>query len=120
VFVATLTLSGDAILTVTRGGVLYRDDQKRVCWLDLRPCRDAWLATRSTIKALDRRMVGCRNPDGTTPIFVRFYGPESITFTFTSTSRRHRGLIEPLSRVGWYTVIASESDLRPLATQVKL
>ena len=100
-----LTLSGDAILTVTRGGVLYRDDQKLVRWLDLGPCRDAWLATRSTITALDRRMVGCRSREHTTPIFVRFFGPNPITFTFTSDSRRQRGLIEHLSRVGWYTVI---------------
>lgn|GEM_PF-4052398 len=102
---ATLTLSGDAILTVTRGGVLYRDDQKRVCWLDLWPCREAWLSTRSNITPLDRRMVGCRSRERTTPVFVRFYGPDAITFTFTSESRRHRGLIEPLSRLGWYTVI---------------
>jgi hypothetical protein len=105
--VTSLTLSEDAILTVTRGGVLYRDDQKRVCWLDLRLCREAWLATRSTVTALDRRMVGCRSREKTAPIFVRFYGPDPITFTFTSDSRRHRGLIEPLSRVGWYTVIES-------------
>lgn len=99
------TLSGDAILTVTRGGILYRDDQQRVCWLDLRLCREAWLATRSTITTLDRRMVGVRTRERTTPIMVRLYGPEAITFTFTSESRRHRQLIEPLSRVGWYTVL---------------
>jgi hypothetical protein len=103
--VATLTLSGDAILTVTRGGVLYRDEQQRVCWLDLPPCRDAWLATRSNITPLDRRMVGSRSQERATPVFVRFYGPEPLTFTFTSESRRHRTLIEPLSRLGWYTVI---------------
>lgn len=102
---ATLTLSGDAILTVTRGGVLYRDDQMLVSWLDLRLCREAWLATRSTITALDRRMVGCRSKERTSPVFVRFYGPQSITFTFINESRRQRGLIEALSRVGWYTVI---------------
>ena len=102
---ATLTLSGDAILTVTRGGVLYRDDQKRVCWLDLRLCREAWLGTRSHITPLDRRMVGCRSRERTTPVFMRFYGPDAIMFTFTTESRRHRGLIEPLSRLGWYTVI---------------
>ena len=104
---ATLTLSGDAILTVTRGGVLYRDDQKRVSWLDLPACREAWLATRSTVTPLDRRMVGCRSRERTTPVFVRFYGPQPITFTFTNESRRQRGLIEPLSRLGWYTVIES-------------
>ena len=104
---ATLTLPGDAILTVTRGGVLYRDDQQRVCWLDLPPCREAWLATRTTITPIDRRMVGCRSKERTTPVFVRFFGPDAITFTFVNESRRHRGLIEPLSRLGWYTVIES-------------
>lgn len=101
----SLNLPGDTILTVTRGGVLYRDEQQRVCWLALPPCREAWLATRSNITPLDRRMVACRSADHTTPVFVRFYGPEPITFTFTSESRRHRSLIEPLSRVGWFTVI---------------
>ena len=50
-------------------------------------------------------MVGCRNRERTTPVFVRFYGPNAIIFTFTSESRRHRALIAPLSRLGWYTVI---------------
>ncbi len=98
-------LSGDAIMTVTRGGILYRDDQYLVCWLDLRPCRDAWLATRQTITPLDRRMVGIRSRERTTPVFVRFYGPEPITFTFSSESRRQRLLIAPLSGVGWYTML---------------
>ena len=50
-------------------------------------------------------MVGCRSRERTTPVFVRFYGPNAIIFTFTSESRRHRALITPLSRLGWYTVI---------------
>jgi hypothetical protein len=105
--VANLTLSGDCILTVTRGGVLYRDDQQRVCWLALPPCRDAWLTTRPSITALDRRMVGARSRDRAMPVFVRLFGQEAITFTFASESRRQRQLIAPLSQVGWYTVLES-------------
>lgn len=104
-----IVIPGDNILTVTRGGILYRDAQGVTQWIDFYLCRLNWLATLPNPTKLDRRYVGCRNTENSATIYVRFYTTPPIIFAFKNEARRNLDLIQPMSRCGWYTTICIRS-----------
>lgn len=54
----TILYSDEHILSVTPGGILYRDEQGTVQWLDFARCNRNWLASRRNLTLYDFRCVG--------------------------------------------------------------
>jgi hypothetical protein len=102
-------IPGENIITVTQGGLLYRDVLGVTQWIDFIDCRDKYLATVDNATRLDRRYVGCRNTEQSATIYVRFFSETPVIFSFKNAARRNLDLIQPLSRVGWYTTICVRS-----------
>ncbi len=102
-------MPGENIITITRGGLLYRDAAGITQWIDFRACRDQHLATLSSPSRLDRRYVGCRNTEQSATVYVRFFSTPPVIFAFKNAARRNLDLIQPLSRMGWYTTICVRS-----------
>jgi hypothetical protein len=100
---------GENIITVTQGGVLYRDVVGVTQWIDFIECRDNYLTAIENATRLDRRYVGCRNTEQSATVYVRFFSDTPVIFSFKNAARRNLDLIQPLSRVGWYTTICVRS-----------
>lgn len=104
-----LVIPGEQIITVTRGGILYSDMMGVRQWVDFAECRQQHLAHVDKPTALDRRYVGCRNTENSATIYVRFFCEPPVIFAFKSTARRNLDLIQPMSRLGWYTTVCIRS-----------
>lgn len=104
-----VVIPGENIITVTRGGVLYRDALGIIQWIDFKECQEKYLATLENPSRLERRYIGCRNTDQSATVYVRFFCAPPVIFSFKNAARRNLDLIQPLSRVGWYTTICIRS-----------
>lgn len=104
-----VVVPGENIITVTRGGLLYRDILGVTQWIEFPQCRDNYLAALENPTRLDRRYVGCRNTEQSATVYVRLFSDSPVIFSFKNAARRNLDLIQPLSRVGWYTTICVRS-----------
>lgn len=82
-----MTLSEANIITITQGGILYRDEQDVVQWLDFARCNRNWMRCRQNLSLDDFRCVGrwhhfptyfefCTNP--TTRFDIHYTDEETI------------------------------------------
>ncbi len=97
-----MTLNGKQIISVTPGGVLYRDELEVVHWVDFKECSRNWLKTRPNPTEGDRRRVGLRDTNGKS-IDVEFFTEPRIRFVFADQAERAELLIAPMRKYGWYT-----------------
>jgi hypothetical protein len=104
-----IVMSSDNIITITKGGLLYRDEQNVTQWIDFKLCRENWLAMQSSPSKLDRRYVGCRNTETSATVYVRFFSTPPVIFAFKNAARRNLDLIQPMSSMGWFTTICIRS-----------
>ena len=91
-------VAGRNIITITQGGILYRDNDNKVCWLDFSDCLRTQPVERRVYK-----YVGDRNLDYITDAKVKFYSSPPITFEFESYEDRAHKLLKPLANYGWFT-----------------
>lgn len=104
-----LVIPGEQIITITRGGILYTDLVGIRQWVDFVECRQQHLAQVEHATPLDRRYVGCRNTENSATIYVRFFCDPPVIFAFKSIARRNLDVIQPMSRLGWYTTVCIRS-----------
>lgn len=96
-------LQDSKIITITQGGILWRDDADIVQWLDFRESRAAWIRSRENILAMDRRYVGYRNIELGQACWVRFFADPQPTFYFPDKYSCRISLLVPIGRFGWFT-----------------
>lgn len=89
------------IITVTQGGVLYRDRHGIVRWIDFVRCNKNWLASRPHVTPADQRCVGQRNTGDV--LDVVFATTPPVRFVFISYAQRDATLLNPMRRFGWCT-----------------
>lgn len=87
-----------SIITVTQGGLLYRDNAGVVQWLEWKTCHARLQTTSAPLGKFDRRYVGAR-----THMYVRFFTANPVIFIFDDRAWRDVHLIFPLARFGFYT-----------------
>lgn len=91
------------LITVTAGGLLFRDEAGRVCWIDFSACRDRWLQNRPDPLDWERHCVGWRST-GRSPLpDVEFLSYPRVRFEFVGYAQRNALLLEPMRRFGWHT-----------------
>lgn len=93
------------IITVTAGGVLYRDSEQVVRWLDFKQCNANWLTTLATLpQPGDERCVGVHDTEQAIWLDVEFYTEPRIRFEFRSYAQRDDLLFHPMQTLGgWIT-----------------
>lgn len=105
-----VTIDGNRIITVTQGGLLYRDYAGTIQWIDFRQCRDTWLAQCEQPTKTDYRYTGCRTPRKAEACYVRFFSSPPVIIHFHNDGRRQLDLIVPLSKAGWFTRLCNDDD----------
>lgn len=100
-----MALASRQIITVTAGGILYRNSEQVVSWIDFRRCHVNWLASRQdTTTAADKRCVGIHDTAQAVWLDVEFYTEPRIRFEFRSYALRDTLLFHPMQSLGdWYT-----------------
>lgn len=99
-----MALTVDQIITITQGGILYRDDEGTIGWVDFKLCNETW-ADSYLGDDEDRFCVGWRNTGKDKMLDVEFFTlPDFTRFVFTSFTERDMLLLNPIKRKGgWYT-----------------
>jgi len=95
-------LTATNIITITMGGLLYRDPQGITRWVDFYACREWWLQRQAIPAAIDRRYVGTRT-ENTPQLRVQFFTYPPVIFTFADAHHRNRVLLTPMGELGWFT-----------------
>ena len=67
----------DDIMSITQGGLLYKDEDGQVQWLDFARCNHNWMNARSNLSIVDYRCVGKWH---FSPTYFLFYGDTKIKF----------------------------------------
>lgn len=101
------TLMAFHIITVTQGGVLYRDRERIVRWIDFARCHQNWQAYRADAPT-DRRYVGWRNTGNV--LDIEFFTEPRTRFVFISYVQRDTTLLKPMQWYDWYTFDVSRSN----------
>lgn len=96
-----MALTSKNIISVTPGGVLYRDERGVNKWIDFKECQRNWVKTRANPSEGDQRRVGLRDTNAT--VDVEFFSEPRVRFVFESQAERADLLIAPMRRFGWYT-----------------
>lgn len=91
-------LDETAIIAITLGGLLYRDADGVVQWLDWKCCQARLQTTQAHTGRFDRRYVGAR-----TEMYVRFFTMAPIIFIFQHPTERNLHLLQPMGKLGWFT-----------------
>lgn len=98
-----MTLRVNNIITITRGGILYRDHQKIVHWIDFKTCNENWI-TLYRGDPNDDHCVGQRNTGKEKVLDVEFFTLPTTRFVFRSFLERDMRLLNPMKRHGgWST-----------------
>lgn len=98
-----ISLAARHVISVTAGGVLYRDEDGCIGWIDFSICRDHWLVNRPHALDWEQRCVGWRST-GRTPLpDVEFVSYPRVRFEFVGFAQRNALLLEPMRRFGWHT-----------------
>lgn len=99
-----MAYSVNDILTITQGGILYRDQDQIVRWIDFAECNRNWLASRRDTVDSDEKCVGWRNTGDGSVLDVEFFTEPRTRFEFISYRQRDRCLLNPMrERGGWHT-----------------
>ncbi len=92
---------GRKIITVTQGGVLYRDEKSIVQWIDFQACNANWAKGYKKPLEEEARIVGWRHyylP------YVELATEPKIRFEFANIDQADHQLLVPMYRYGgWYT-----------------
>lgn len=96
-------ISGDNILSVSKAGLLYKDEEAVVRWFEFKGCNKRWLESRDDVSDWDRRCVGQRGLDGQPDSVIEFFTEPKITFEFESYEQAYDSLLVPMRERGdWY------------------
>ena len=99
-----MALNARHLITVTPGGILYRDRADVVRWIDFKACNLSWLRTRATLSPEDERIVGWRNTGDVAWLDVEFFTEPHTRFVFRSYADRDSLLLNPMwTHGGWLT-----------------
>ena len=99
-----MTLGARHILTVTTGGILYRDEADQIGWIDFKVCNRNWCLSREFVTEEDAWHVGWRNTSDGRVLDVEFFSQPRIRFEFISYVQRDGELLDPMyHRGGWTT-----------------
>ena len=100
-----MSYSIEHIITVTAGGLLYRDEEGRVCWADFVECNRNWQLSRRQLTLFDKKCVGWRNTGDGKVLDVEMFTEPRLRFVFWSYLERDQSLLNPMqARGGWYTL----------------
>lgn len=100
------TLTGLNIITVSEGGLLYRDKNENVRLIDFRTCNANWIKTHGegTLSVFDVLCVGWRNTGDRKYLDVELFTEPRTRFVFRSYIERDTLLIRPMVRARWHTL----------------
>ncbi len=98
-----MSLHAAHLITVTAGGLLFRDAEGGICWIDFSACRDRWLPNRPDPLDWEQRCVGWRSTGRTSLPDVEFLSYPRVRFEFVGFAQRNALLLEPMRRFGWHT-----------------
>ena len=90
-------VAGRNIITITQGGILYRDNNNKVCWLDFGDCLRNQPVERRVYK-----YVGEVNPISDSNIQVNFFALSPLAFEFEGFDDYMDTLLRPISEFGWF------------------
>ncbi len=90
-------VAGGNIITITQGGILYRDNERKVCWLDFGEC-----LLNQPVERRVHRYVGEVNPINGNYIKVGFYVMPPLAFGFESFDDYLDKLLKPLLHFEWF------------------
>ncbi len=110
-----MALSVHHIITVTAGGILYRDSDDIVQWLDFKACNRNWIKwlqlLQRPLEEADANRVGRHNTEKAIWLDVEFWDEARTRFEFRSYALRDGTLFEPMqNNGGWITQDARSTD----------
>jgi hypothetical protein len=100
-----MALTARHIITVTSGGILYRNSDDIISWIDFKNCNENWLATlKEPSQTEDDYCVGIHDTEQATWLDVEFYSEPHTRFEFRSYAQRDTLLFHPMQTLGgWIT-----------------
>ncbi len=96
-----MALTREDIITITQGGLLYRDEAGAVCWIDFARCNRNWTNHRRNLNEWDFRCVGSRRAD---PLSVEFHTQPPVRFVVEAVEEIDRAFTEPLRACSRWTL----------------
>lgn len=96
-----MALTRKDIITITQGGLLYRDEAGTVCWIDFARCNRNWTSQRRNLGEWDFRCVGSRRVE---PLSVEFHTQPPVRFAVEEVDEIDREFSEPLQKCGRWTL----------------
>jgi hypothetical protein len=101
------------IISISEGGLLYRDLDGFIRLIDLRQCNAHWIASRGAYLTLfDLFCVGWRNTGDRRILDVELFTEPKTRFVFRSYAQRDTVMLRPLVRSRWHTFDLSRDARR--------